>query len=228
MNCEPKTVNFLDLIFPKHCVSCKKLGSYLCKNCYLKIEFVQNPVCPICQRQAVSGKTHPGCAGKYKLDGLVVACRYLGPVKMAIIKVKYKWIYDVEKVFVDLLSECFWKFDVPGDIILVPVPLHFKRKSWRGFNQSEILAKSLAKKFKVPFANMLARTRETKTQVGLGRDARRENVKGAFVVSGTVLKDKNIVLVDDVFTSGATISECCNVLKRAGAKSVWALSVALG
>lgn len=223
--------SFLDLLFPKHCVSCKKLGTYLCKNCYSKIEFIQNPVCPICQRQAFEGKTHPGCAGRYRLDGLIVACRYSGPAKMAIIKVKYKWIWDVEKVFVDLLSVRFWKFDVPGDIILVPVPLHAKRKSWRGFNQSEILAKSLAKKFRVHFSNLLVRTRETKTQVGLRREARKENVKDSFAINPALhseLKDKNIVLVDDVFTSGATMGECCKVLKKNGAKNVWALAVALG
>lgn len=232
---------FLDLIFPKRCVSCGHIGSYICDDCFSKVEFIEKAVCPVCQRQAIEGRVHPGCAGKYRLDGLVVACRYSGPAKRAIAKVKYKWIYDIEKVFVDLLVKNLWRFDLPKDVILIPVPLHAKRKRWRGFNQAEILAKHLAKTFKVPFANLLVRSRETKTQVGLSRDERRENVKGAFSlysyrhpdterseVEGSLIKGRNIILVDDVFTSGATMAECANVLKRAGAKSVWAMAVALG
>lgn len=220
-------LSLLDLLFPKKCVSCKAFGSYLCKNCFSKVEFVENPVCPVCQRQAVGGKTHPGCRNKYRLDGLVVACRYRGPVRDAIKKVKYRWIYDIEKIFVDLLEERFWKFSLPEGIILVPVPLHEKRKKWRGFNQSEILAKILAKKFEVPFAGLLLRPRETKTQVGLTREERRKNVRDAFLVAGEV-RGKNVLLVDDVYTSGATMGECCRVLKKAGAKSVFGMAVALG
>ena len=234
-------MSLLDLIFHKRCVSCSRVGSYLCGNCYRKVEFVDAPVCPVCQRQAIEGRVHPGCAGKYRLDGLVVACRYRGPVKRAITKVKYKWIYDIEKVFVDLLVKNLWRFDLPKDVILVPVPLHVKRKRWRGFNQAEILAKHLATIFKVPSANLLVRSKETKTQVGLSRDERKKNVKDAFSlhlfrhpdterseVEGSLIKGRDIVLVDDVFTSGATMSECAKVLKRAGAKSVWAMAVALG
>ncbi len=223
-------MNFiLDLLFPKRCVNCRKPGSYLCRDCFSRIEFVDAPVCPVCQRQAVEGRVHPGCAGKWQLDGLVVACRYKGPVKAAIVKVKYKWVYDIEQIFVDLLLERFWKFALPKDVVLTPVPLHVSRKKWRGFNQSEILAKRLSEKFKVPYGDLLLRSRQTKTQVGLKRDERKRNVKGAFAtVDGQDIRGKNILLVDDVYTSGATMGECCRVLKKAGANSVWAMAVALG
>ncbi len=222
-------MNILDLIFPKRCVSCGKFGAYICADCASTIEQVDKPVCPFCQRQAIEGKTHPGCAGRYRLDGLVVAVRYRGAIRAAIQKVKYKWAYDIEKVLVKLLVSCLWRFDLPGDVILVPVPLHVRRKRWRGFNQSEILAKSLAVAFGVPFSDSLIRIVETKTQVGLKRDERKKNVTGAFdIKNGMRVRERNFVLVDDVFTSGATISECCRVLKRAGAKSVWAMAVALG
>lgn len=228
---------FLDLLFPRRCVSCGRVGSYICDDCYSKIEFVENPVCPVCQRQAVSGKTHPGCVNKYRLDGLVVACRYRGPVKVAIAKVKYKWVYDIGKILVDLIVNNMWRFDLPAGVILVPVPLHIMRKRWRGFNQAEILAKQLAKQFNVTYAALLFRNRETKTQVGLKKDKRRENVRGAFslrlapLAQGRTIADvegKNIVLVDDVYTSGATMGECARVLKRAGANNVWGIAVALG
>ena len=224
---------FLDLLFPKRCVSCKKLGAYICKDCFSKIEFLEHPVCPVCQRQAFEGKTHPGCRGRYRPDGLVVACKYSGPVRAAIIKVKYKWIYDIEKVLVDLIVDVLWKFDLPKDIILIPVPLHSSRKKWRGFNQSEVLARTLAERFKAPFSDCMDRIRETKSQVGFKRDARKENVKDAFALRFAQGKPfqasgRNFILVDDVYTSGATMAECCRILKKAGAKSVWGIAVALG
>lgn len=180
----------------------------------------------------MGGKTHPGCQNRWRLDGLVVVCRYQGPVKRAITKIKYKWVYDIEKILVDVLVDALWKFDLPGDLILVPVPLHAKRKRWRGFNQAEILAKDLAKRFSQPYEAVLGRNRETKTQVGLKRDERRENVKGAFsldsLIDGRKIGGKDFLLVDDVYTSGATMAECCRVLKRAGAREVWGMAVALG
>src|SRR3989338_11120239 len=224
-------LSFLDLLFPKRCVSCGKFGNYICKDCFAKIEFIEKPVCPVCQRQAIGGKTHPGCQGRLRLDGLVVATRYSGPIKKAIAKVKYRWVSDIGKILVDLLVKNLWRFDLPSETVLIPVPLHQKRKNWRGFNQAEILAKSLAKKFGVDYRDILIRTRETKSQVGLKRDERKENVKGAFSLNaiqtrfgiasqtGFVrsVEGKNFMLVDDVYTSGATMAECCRVLKKAGA-----------
>ena len=219
----------LDLLFPKKCVSCGRFGSYICRSCFAKIEFIEKPVCPVCQRQAVGGKTHPGCKNRYCLDGLVVACRYRGPAKAAIQKVKYKWIFDIGQTLVDLIVANLWRFDLVSDVILVPVPLHPWRKKWRGFNQAKILAKALSVRFSQPCQDVLSRFRETQSQVGLKRDQRHENVKGVFgLKDGFKVKGRDFVLVDDVYTSGATMGECAKVLKRVGAKSVWAMVVALG
>src|SRR3990167_8766590 len=138
-------VGFLDLLFPKRCVNCGRIGGYLCRECFSKIEYVDRPVCPICQRQAVGGKTHPKCQNKYGLDGLMVIFRYQGPVKKAITKIKYKWTYDIANIFTDLIGANLWKFDLPKDLTLVPVPLHSKRLYWRGFNQARGLAERLAR-----------------------------------------------------------------------------------
>src|SRR3972149_4412474 len=215
-------MDLLDLIFPKRCVSCGAFGKYICNKCFAKIEFVEKPICPICQRQAIGGKTHPRCTGKFRLDGLVVACKYKGPIKLAIKKVKYKWVYDIEKVLVNLLASQIWKFDLPQDSNLIPIPLSKKRKNWRGFNQAEILAKTLSKKFNVSYSASLIRMIDTRTQVGLTKEERRENVKGAFAGRKAQGKrDKNIILVDDVYTSGATMMEAAKVLKNGGAGNVW-------
>lgn len=233
----------LDLLFPKKCVGCGRSGSYLCRVCFSKISYVEKPVCPICQRQAVGGKTHPGCAGRYRLDGLIVPLKYKWPINAAIKKIKYKWIYSIEEILVSFIVRDFWKSDVPDFDLLVPIPLHAKRKRWRGFNQAEIIASDLAGRFKVKLGNQLIRNRETKTQVGLSKDERKKNISGAFSLRFTStslsasaqgklprydLRGKNIALVDDVYTTGATMSEACKVLKKAGAGEVWALCAALG
>ena len=160
---------------------------------------------------------------------MVVAARYRGPVKSAIAKVKYKWVYDIGKTLVDLLAASLWRFGIPDDLILVPIPLHTRRKNWRGFNQAEILAKSLSLKFNQPYGEYLARIIETASQVGLKRDERQKNVKEAFRLrTGADVSGKNILLVDDVYKSGATMTECCKVLKKEGAGEVWGMAVALG
>lgn len=219
----------LDLIFPKRCVSCGKFGAYICSSCAKLIEYIDKPVCPYCERQAVGGKAHPGCLKRYGLDGLIVACRYRGSIKNAIVKIKYKWVFDIEKILVSLLSKQLWKFDFPAEGILVPVPLHVRRKRWRGFNQAELLGRDLARRFKHPYADLLVRNRSTRPQVELKKEDRKKNVRDAFSLQRTQgVNGKSYILVDDVFTTGATMTECCKVLKKAGAKEVWAMAVALG
>lgn len=223
------TFTLLDFLFPKRCVSCGNLGSYICRDCYSKIEFIDRPVCPVCERQAIGGRTHPGCKKSGGLDGLVVASRYRGPIREAIKQLKYRFSYDLADLLIDLLTGQIWRFDLPGSYILVPVPLHLKRKNWRGFNQAELLAGKMAKKFKVEYLEILVRSRETKPQVGLMKEERIDNVRSAFaVVNKNLILGKNIILVDDVFTSGSTMREACKVLKKAGAGEVWAMAVALG
>jgi ComF family protein len=221
-------MNFLDFIFPKKCVLCGRFGSYICSLCIEKIEPIEQPVCPICQRQAIGGKTHPGCRNKYTLDGLVVGFRYRGPIKLAISKIKYKWIWDIAETVIDLLVERIWKFNIPQEFVLVPIPLHSKRKNWRGFNQAELICQILAKKFGCKTKNLLKRHVETKTQVGLTREERKRNIKNAFIVNSSSVKWKTIILVDDVYTTGATMGEACKILKQNGAEIVWGMAIALG
>jgi len=227
------SINFLlDFLFPKRCVNCGKVGNYICANCYSQIEFIEKPICPVCQRQAIGGKTHPGCKTPLGLDGLVVACRYRGPVKFAISKVKYRWAYNIAAILIDLLISSFWKFDFPHNTVLVPVPLHPRRKNWRGFNQAELIVESLSKKYKQPSGELLKRIVETKTQVGLSKKERKANIKGAFSLNESSGESKirggSFILVDDVYTSGATMQEAAKVFKRYGAKSVWGMAIALG
>lgn len=221
-------MNLLDFLFPKRCVSCGKFGDYICVACFSKIDFVEYPVCPICGRQAIGGKTHPGCSRRFGLDGLVVACRYRGVVRQIVKAIKYKFAFDVAGLLVELVAANIWRFSMPQNFVLVPVPLSERRRNWRGFNQAQVLSAVIAKQYKVRAYDLLLKNRETRTQVGLDRESRNKNVRGAFSIKqGASVSGKNIILVDDVFTTGSTMMEAAKVLKYAGAGEVWAMAVVL-
>lgn len=220
--------SFLDFVFPKKCVGCGRWGEYICPRCRKTVEFAV-PVCPICQRPAVGGRTHPGCSKKFGLDGMVCGSRYKVVVRKAISQVKYRWTFDVAKVLVDLLVENIWRFNLPKNYVLVPIPLHRKRENWRGFNQAEKFCDIICKRFGVRVGKVLVKVIETKPQVGLSREERKKNIKGAFRLSQKEkVEGRNFILVDDVYTTGSTMNEACRVLKEAGAGEVWAMTVALG
>lgn len=119
-----------------------------------------------------------------------------------------------------------------GTIAVVPVPLHKRKQAQRGFNQAEMIASAVLKRLPLPkrfelCTGILTRRRETGSQIGLTRHQRRENLRGAFAISDpTRILNRDILLVDDVFTTGTTASECARVLRRAGARRVWVATVA--
>lgn len=115
--------------------------------------------------------------------------------------------------------------------VIVPVPLHWRKRWDRGFNQAELLAREVAKQRRLPVLKALRRKRATAVQASLARAGRRRNVAGAFTLrdaaqSATQLKDARVLLIDDVMTTGATASACAAALKRAGARSVTLLTLA--
>jgi ComF family protein len=127
-----------------------------------------------------------------------------------------------------MASGCGGFIEQTGADLIVPVPLHLKRLRWRGFNQSLLLARQVGRACGTrvdPF--LLARRRETPPQTQLSEEERRKNMRGAFAVtSGGSVQDRTILLIDDVYTSGATVNECSRALRRAGAKAVYVLTLA--
>ena len=220
----------MDLLFPKRCVSCGQIGSYLCPGCLKKIRFCQFQACPVCQRSSITGATHPRCQTKYSLDGLVSVSHFEGPVKAAIKKIKYKWVADLAEDLVGIILENLWKAKwLPQDeFIIVPVPLSPKRERWRGFNQSALLGKILAQRLELKFnGQILKKIKDTKPQVELSADERKKNLNGVFKVTAKdQVLGRSFLLVDDMVTTGSTLRNCASTLKRAGAGKVWALTLA--
>jgi len=217
-------VGLLDLIFPKTCVGCSKWGSYLCAICASKISYLTNQFCPECFRPAIAGRVHPKCQKRYGLDGLVSIAYLSFPVNKLIHNLKYRFTTDLIGEVVTRLTFPEVVFD--STWVLTPIPLHKQRQNIRGFNQSELLGKLYSHKLKVGFEpNLLQKSINTKAQVGLKREQRHENVKGVFEAK-TSVKDKKIVVFDDVWTTGATIKNAAQSLKRSGAQEVWGLTLA--
>lgn len=237
-------MDLLNLLFPKRCVGCRSFGSYFCKKCIQNIKQT-DLVCPKCERLAVGGQTHPVCRRKYGLDGLWSLGIYQDPLRLAIKKLKYRFVRDFAEVLVDIMIE-YWAFYQPFLLdeikkdqgkswLVVPVPLHPKRERWRGFNQSAILGKILALKLGIKYSESLVRIKETKPQAYLKGKERYSNIRGAFAVSSSLRAPTgspgrgnldNVILIDDVWTTGSTLKECTFMLKRNGAKKVWAITIA--
>jgi competence protein ComFC len=228
-------MSIFDYIFPKRCVICKKTGSYLCPQCFTHLSFDAKNLCLICNRPTYNNLTHPVCRTKYSIDGCFAALPYNKTVQKLIFNFKYKpYLIDLKNVLVDLFyesliqNEYFERLIADGIWLMVPIPLSSSKLRKRGYNQAEILAKELAKKFNFPVQNLLTRIKDTKTQVGLSNEKRKLNIKGAFqlVTSHQQLAIRNVFLVDDVATTGSTLKEAANVLKRNGAKRVIGLTLA--
>jgi ComF family protein len=116
---------------------------------------------------------------------------------------------------------------LPPDAIVAPVPLHPNRRRWRGYDQAALLAEALAERLGLTFTiDALARVRDTRPQVGLNKTERQRNVEGAFRADSRLVEGRPVVLVDDVFTTGATLAAGAAALHKAGAAKIWAVALA--
>jgi len=219
-------MNLLDLLFPKKCVSCGSFGEYFCNNCIKRLSFLEQQICPVCERNAIGGKTHLRCKRVLSLDGLTSIVDYKNPVKEAIYQLKYKFTKDLAN---DLVNILFTSKNIISpnfsDPFLVPIPLHWFRKNWRGFNQTEILGWLISKRLKTRFyPDALKKETATREQVTLKGKERQKNVANIFKANPNV-RGKEILLFDDVWTTGATLKSAGAQLKRKGAKTVWGLTL---
>lgn len=218
---------FLDLLFPPRCVGCRKVGGWLCSECRKAIELLRPPLCPRCGLPTAEGKLCPRCQrASLQIDGARSVAFFEGPLREAIHRLKYSNSQDLAAPLGEMMIS-YWK-DVhsPAEVI-IPVPLHARRLHQRGYNQADLLARELGKGVGLPvLENALTRVRETSPQVDLSGEERKENVRGAFDCPDDQLAGKSVLLVDDVYTTGATLEACSLALRRRGVRTVWALTLA--
>jgi len=228
-----------DIILPLRCLACTEIINspverLLCSSCQEKIVLIFAPFCPICglpfPNSPAGSHICSNCLENEPFYTKARAVVSFETIMMdAIHKFKYgRSIPTGEALSLFMAAFPFPDFDFTQYDLLIPVPLHIKKLRERGFNQSLLLAKALGKKYKlsVDFSS-LKRSKFTLSQTGLSKSARGKNIKGAFVVKDQEkVSGKDIILIDDVFTTGATINECAQTLLKAGAHNVAALTLA--
>jgi competence protein ComFC len=225
-----------EMLFPKHfkCVFCEcelpsKNPSLTCALCNQNLPYIGEKFCEICGEKLNSLATHClVCKNRQRQFDLARApFLYEGMISNAIVKFKFQNARYLFEPLSTYLAKCYYENQLQADVV-VCVPMTEQKQVQRGYNQAEQLAKHFAAYTNLAFEpSVLKKIKNTQNQVDLSFEQRANNVKGAyFVTDRTKVKNKTVVLVDDVLTTGATAEECAKLLKKAGAKKVFVLCLA--
>lgn len=219
---------FTNLLFPSVCAACGKLGPMICSPCQSKFPEVADPNCLRCGRP--TAETSIDCVEcrkeSFNLKQARACFAYSEPLTTVIKKLKYDGLFALARPLGSLMALHWPEWDQSPDLI-VPIPLHTRRQRVRGFNQSTLLAQQLSPSIGIEVNDHdLQRVRHTKPQVGLTPTQRRDNVWDAFTAEPQSFRGRHILLLDDVFTTGATMTSAANTLLNAGAESVSAYCLA--
>ena len=224
--------DLIDLIFPPRCAICKnKDRNAICENCLGKVAYLDLPICRLCGKprdRYFSQDLCADCAGggiPFALSRSVAL--YDGVMKEAI----HKFKFDGKKALAPFLGRLLVAYLRKGDIpvnemdVIIPVPLSASREKQRGYNQSKLLAEEICRHYPIPLDDSsLKKIKDVAPQFELSRKERLRNVRGAF--RSSPLPGKSVLLIDDIYTTGATVREASSALKAAGAKNVYALTLA--
>lgn len=224
-----------DFFFPKLCLGCNALGSYICSNCQRKLELIDKDICVYCERGSYMGLTHPGCKKKNGVDGMITFYRYNLFMKKVIKHIKYKLAIDVFKEFCQIIQPevnkklIFYK-QLSKNGLLQPIPLHSSKQKLRGFNQALLIGRFFNMSLQLPVTDYFKRTKETLPQAEIKQKKDRYlNIKGAFQPHKYAeTRGKTIIITDDVITTGYTVLEFSKALKQNGALKVFAIALAKG
>lgn len=227
--------NFFNFILNKHCFSCGKNGKYLCNDCINK-KIILQANCFICNSKDNDNKLKNcmKCRDNIVLDGILSFFDYHDPCIMEMIKCfKFKYAYDIGKFFGKEIGDIFsMKYKLDSNYIILPVPLYKKKYNSRGFNQSYIIANEISKKTGLClYSDVLIKAKDTINQVGLKENERDKNLRNTFFIKyDNILRygllNKNVILIDDVITTGNTASNCAKILKKNGFNKVFVLTIA--
>lgn len=228
---------FLDTVFPKKCLDCSVEGTFLCKKCLEKIKYIEQSICPICKIKSTdNGKLCPECKDQVNLSQIIICADYRqSSLARAIKTFKYQFASDLAKPLSQLAIKKLQKSTISIPDIIIPVPLHPRRLRFRGFNQSELIAKQIAIKL-LPSTEIILRSdiihriKFTQPQVKVNdRHNRQINLKNAFQVdlkNKKEIQGKHLMLIDDVLTTGSTLREMANELQKLQPSKISALVLA--
>lgn len=219
--------NALDWVFPPACSGCGKLSIRWCFECDSKLQNLPETICEICGYPIEGGIICSRCKNEQPNYSCMRSLySYRDEIRNALHHLKYDSDLGVGEILAEkcasFLTSLDWKIDV-----ILPVPLGKTRKKERGYNQAALIALPMALKLGLRYGGKnLVRVKETVSQVEYSAEQRKSNVHEAFKARGNDLNGKNVLVIDDIITTGSTIDECAIALKGAGVKNVYGLSVA--
>lgn len=227
---------FSNAIYPDNCrcIVCEEeipAGSKycMCEECFKTFPFNNERICVRCGAPIDNEALYCLECQNYTrgFDFARSSLNYTGDVKRLVLGLKFKNNRWIAKYFAEMLYDTYIENALDAEII-IPVPISYKREKQRGFNQSYLIAKPLAEKLGLPlYTDVITKIKDNKQQAKLGLNDRRKNVVGAYeIVAREVVKGKKVLLVDDILTTGSTMSEAARRLKIAGATAVYGLAVA--
>jgi competence protein ComFC len=217
----------IDWLYPPICGGCDQTGTRWCKVCSQNTLEIEQPFCPICGNPNIDEKPCLRCLeSRPSYVSLRSHTIYKGPIREAIHRLKYRRDIGLGEVLsrpmIASLKKLNWSLD-----LITSVPLGLVRFKERGYNQATLLARPIALCLDMPCTTRaLRRTRETRSQVGLTVFERHNNMVDAFLADSNLVSGKNVLVVDDVATSGATLNACAKALLNGGANNVYCFSLA--
>jgi competence protein ComFC len=198
----------LDILMPRKCLGCGKDGSYICSACSLFLS------------ELPMTEVEPSSVSVWEYEGII---------EKAILKIKYDGCYDIINELVEKALDRV-EINFLDDAVITYVPMYRKRERERGFNQAKLIAEKIGEKINRPVVGLLEKIKDNPSQVGLGPKERLENVRDAFAYSeslerSNLSKQQSVLLVDDVYTTGATMGECTRTLRKAGIKNIYGFTI---
>ncbi len=224
------------MVYPARCPFCDEpvagMRELICRDCLSKLEFVKQPYCMKCGKQLKGQEEYcSDCsANNHQFDSGRSLLVYKGEVKKSIYRFKYKGRKAYARAYAALVeSQMQTFFEQVKPDALVPVPLHRARRCMRGYNQSELLARHIGRRMGVPVrTKLVVRSRNTVPQKNLDLSGRQNNLKKAFKLYRNDVKLNTIIIIDDIYTTGSTVDALAAVLRRAGVKKIYFLTLSGG
>lgn len=230
-----------NLLYPKTCPICQNIirgDEEICEKCYGNLEFIREPKCKKCGKRFesvdISNEIREYCGDCAKNEHLyefgMAVFRYDDNIKESIYRFKYHNQRTYAGFYGKTMAAAYGKLiGELGVEVIIPVPIHYKKRIKRGYNQAELIADELGTTLGIPVDNrILVRDKATTPQKELSNVERRNNLKKAFKIAESIVKYKKVLIVDDIYTTGSTVDACASALKKAGAGQIYFISLSIG